>query len=65
MKTLVIYDSMFANTEKVARALASGMREQGVEVDCVRAYTVDVGTLGAYDMLVIGGPTHLLGSQKQ
>lgn len=45
MKTLVIYDSMFGNTEKVARALASRMREQGMEVDCVRANTVNVGTL--------------------
>jgi flavodoxin len=65
MKTLVIYDSMFGNTEKVARALASGMREQGIEVDCDRANTVDIGTLEAYDMLVIGGPTHARGlSQK-
>jgi flavodoxin len=61
MKALVIYDSMFGNTEKVAKALASGMREQGIEVDCVRANTVDVGTLEAYDMLVIGGPTHAFG----
>jgi len=61
MKTLVIYDSMFGNTEKVARALASGMREQGIAVDCVRATAIDVGTLEAYDMLVIGGPTHAFG----
>jgi flavodoxin len=58
MKTIVIYDSMFGNTEKVAGALASGMREQGIEVDCVRANTADVGALGAYDMIIIGGPTH-------
>ncbi len=61
MKALVIYDSLYGNTEKVARALASGMREGGIEVDCVRANTVDTATLGAYDMLVIGGPTHKLG----
>jgi len=65
MKSLVIYDSLYGNTEKVARALASGMREQGIEVDCDRANTVDIGTLEAYDMLVIGGPTHARGlSQK-
>lgn len=61
MKALVIYDSLYGNTEKVARALTSGMREQGIEVDCVRANAVDVGTLGAYDTIVIGGPTHRLG----
>jgi flavodoxin len=47
MKALVIYDSLYGNTEKVAGALASGMRERGVEVDCVRASAVDIGTLEA------------------
>jgi len=61
MKALVIFDSLYGNTEKVARALTSGMREQGIEVDCARANTVDAGTLGAYDMIVIGGPTHRRG----
>ncbi|MDD1721264.1 MAG: flavodoxin family protein [Euryarchaeota archaeon] len=61
MKALVIYDSLYGNTEKVARALASGMREGGIDVECVRANTVDVGTLRAYDMIVIGGPTHSMG----
>ncbi len=61
MKALVVYDSLYGNTEKVARALAHGMRGGGVDVECVRANAVDVGTLGGYDMLVIGGPTHKLG----
>ncbi len=62
MKALIIYDSMFGNTEKVARALASGLGAAGVEVDCVKAAAdVDVGGLRAYDMLVIGGPTHKRG----
>ncbi len=63
MKALVIYDSLYGNTEKVAKVLASGMREQGVEVDYVRANAVDIGTLEAYDMILIGGPTHRIGSQ--
>lgn len=37
MKTLVVYDSVFGNTEKVARALASGMLERGIKINCVRA----------------------------
>ncbi len=61
MKALVIYDSLYGNTEKVAKALASGIREQGIDVDCVRANTVDVETLRAYDMILIGGPTHSMG----
>ncbi len=61
MKALVIYDYLYGKTEKVARALASGMRDGGIDVECVRANMVDVGTLGAYDMIVIGGPTHSMG----
>jgi menaquinone-dependent protoporphyrinogen IX oxidase len=61
MKVIVIYDSLYGNTENVARALTLGIREQGIEVDCVRANTIDVEALGAYDMIVIGGPTHAFG----
>lgn len=61
MRALLIYDSIFGNTEKVAKALSSGMREEGIEVDCMRANSVDIGTLGNYDMIVIGGPTHKVG----
>ncbi|MGZ7199891.1 MAG: flavodoxin family protein [Halobacteriota archaeon] len=61
MKALIIYDSLFGNTEKVARALASGLKEGGVDVDCVKAAEMDVGGLRAYDVLVIGSPTHKRG----
>jgi flavodoxin len=37
MKARIIYDSLFGNTEKVARALASGLKKGGVDVDCFGA----------------------------
>jgi hypothetical protein len=58
MKALVMYESMFGNSERVARAVAEGLAEH-VEV-VVRDVTsspggeVPVGT----DLLVVGGPTH-------
>lgn len=61
MRALIIYDSLFGNTEKVTRALASGLRERGADVDCVRVAKVDVAGLRAYNMLIIGGPTHKRG----
>ncbi len=61
MKALIICDSLFGNTEKVGRALASGLKTGGVDVDCAKAAETDVGSLRAYDMLVIGGPTHKRG----
>lgn len=60
-RVVIIYDSKFGNTEKVARVLAEGMKEQVVNVDCLRIDEVDAGKLGDYDLLVIGGPTHAFG----
>ncbi len=40
------------------------MNKQGIEVNSIRANEVDVGTLTAYDVIVIGGPTHGLGLSK-
>ena len=46
---MVIYDTKFGNTEKIARALARGVEKQGVKVDCVKAGEVDVDKLVEYD----------------
>jgi len=63
-KAIVIFDTVFGNTEKIARALASGMEKQGIEVDCVKVDEVDVDKLVEYDFLAIGGPTHTFGISK-
>jgi flavodoxin len=63
-KAVVIYDSGFGNTEKVANALAEGMKEEGVKVDCIKVDEVDVNSLSEYDLLAIGGPTHIRGVSK-
>jgi len=63
-RAIVIYDTKFGNTEKIARALARGMENQGVKVDCVKVDEVDVDKLVEYDFLAIGGPTHAFGVSK-
>jgi len=60
-KATVIYHTKFGNTEKIAKALASGMEKQGVKVDCIKVEEVDINRLGEYDLLAIGGPTHVHG----
>ena len=58
MKTaIVIYESQFGNTEKIALALARGLRDQGIKVDFCRVDAVKLDKLPAYDLLLIGGPT--------
>lgn len=56
MRVLVVYESLWGNTERVARAIASRL-EDGADValhDTDRA----PGSVDGYDLLVAGGPTH-------
>jgi flavodoxin len=57
-KALVVYDSIYGNTEKVARALAKGLEDGGVSVECMRVDAVKFDELGGYDLLAVGGPVH-------
>lgn len=57
MKALVVYESFFGNTERVARAIKEGLSGQcEVElVDVAQAAELDTEP---FDLLVVGGPTH-------
>ncbi len=56
-KGIVIFDSKYGNTERIAKALASGLQGEGVDVECVRCDRVQMDSLKEYDLLAIGGPT--------
>ena len=60
-KAVVLFDTKFGNTKKIAKALALGMEKQGIEVDCVSVENVQIDTLTEYDLVAIGGPTHGFG----
>jgi flavodoxin I len=55
MKTLVVYDSVYGNTEIVARAIGDAIRG---EVEVRRVREVQAGELEAVDLLILGSPTH-------
>ena len=57
-RAIVIYDSKFGNTEKIAIALKRGLEKQGVRAECANIDKVNVNKLVEYDFLAIGGPTH-------
>ena len=61
MKALVVYESMFGNTEQVARAISEGLAEK-FDVTLADVTTMP-HALGA-DLLVIGGPTHAFGMSR-
>jgi flavodoxin len=56
MRALVIYDSVFGNTEKVAQAIAEALRRQA-EVELVRPEAAPLDRLADLDLLVVGSPT--------
>ena len=60
MRALVVYESMFGNTERIARAVAAGLAaSMPVQVDEVGAAPCDVPP--DVDLVVAGGPTHAFG----
>jgi flavodoxin I len=54
MKALVIYDSLYGNTEQIARAIGGAIAE---DVKVVKVGEANTFELGAYDLLFIGSPT--------
>ena len=61
MNALVIYDSLYGNTEKIARAIGNGLvaalgDDENVAV--VPVGEVEADRLAKQDLLVVGAPTH-------
>ena len=57
MRSLVVYESLWGNTEQVARAVAAGMGD-AMTVDVVEVSTAPSVSARDVDLLVVGGPTH-------
>jgi hypothetical protein len=56
MRALVVYESLWGNTEKIARAIAHEL-EQAIDVEVVDSDHAP-SDLNGYDLVAIGGPTH-------
>lgn len=63
MRALVVYESMFGNTETIARAVAEGL-SSGVEVDVLEVGEAPSVIAEDVDVLVVGGPTHAFGMSR-
>lgn len=55
MKTFVVYDSVYGNTEKIAEAIGGAIAG---DVKVVRVSEVNSAELKTIDLLVVGSPTH-------
>ena len=56
MKLLIIYDSVFGNTEKIAKAIASSLETKG-DVNLCHVNHAKTEMLNGIDVLIIGSPT--------
>ena len=61
---LVVFDSKFGNTERVARSLAGGLVRAGVDVICLNTMDVKPKSLLEFDLIAIGGPTQMFTASK-
>jgi len=57
MRALVVYESMFGNTQAVARAVAEGMSPK-LETEVVEVGTAPAAIGEDVSVLVVGAPTH-------
>jgi hypothetical protein len=57
MRALVVYESMWGNTERVAQAIAAGLRES-MEVESVAVAQAPADPGPEVGLIVAGGPTH-------
>lgn len=63
MKAVVVYESMFGNTRKVAEAIAVGLEDSGT-VTVVPVGSADYEVIADADLVVVGGPTHVHGMSR-
>ncbi|MFX0180547.1 MAG: flavodoxin family protein [Candidatus Hodarchaeota archaeon] len=63
-KALILYDSVYGNTKKVAMSLSRGLEAGGFYVDCNSIQSFDSIEFENYDIIGIGGPTHFRGASK-
>src|SRR4051812_30636188 len=61
MKALVVYESMFGNTETIARAIADGLAGAG---EVTLADVATAPPAAGFDLLVAGAPTHAFGLSR-
>ena len=64
MRACVVFDTVYGNTEKIARALESGLIEAGIQTVCMNVKDVATDALNQYDLLCVGGPTQYRTASK-
>lgn len=62
-RALVVYESMYGNTQRVARAIAEGL-SGAATVEVIEVGEAPAELPPGVDLLVVGGPTHAFGMSR-
>jgi len=57
MKGIVVYDTSYGNTKKIAETITEALKESGIEVDLFDVKDVKKLSAKDYNFLVLGSPT--------
>jgi hypothetical protein len=63
MKAVIVYESMYGNTHKIATAIAEGLGS-ALDVVIVPVSAASGDMVDHADLLVVGGPTHVHGMSR-
>ena len=63
-EALVMFDTRYGNTERVAKALAKGIQKSAMEATCLNINDARIDAIAGFDFLAIGGPTHFTTASK-
>jgi hypothetical protein len=63
-RALVVYESMYGNTHRIASAICDGLRAGGVVAVPLPVGNEDLPDPSGVDLLVVGGPTHVHGMSR-
>lgn len=58
LRALVVYESMFGNTERIANAVARGLHLEGIDTGLLEVGAAPRELPLEVDLLVVGAPTH-------
>jgi flavodoxin len=64
MRALVIYESMYGNTHRIAEAVTEGLIEEGIDAVTIPIDEATGERVTSTDLVVVGGPTHAHGMSR-
>lgn len=57
MKGIIVYDTSYGNTKKIAETIADTLKDSGIEVDLSSVKEAKMLSAKDYDLLILGSPT--------